>query len=314
MEFRQLRYFLVLAEELNFTRAAERLHISQPPLTRQIQQLEEFLGVELFLRTPRGVTLTEAGMAFLEEARKLEFLAEQAVVRTQLTSRGELGRIEIGIFGSAILSVIPKLVLDFRKTHPKVSFGLHTLTKSEQIEALRERRLTIGFNRVFPDVPDMTVETVLEERICVALFEGHPLTARHLLRVEDLQGEPLVLYPNIGRPSFADNVIALCRAAGFSPNIVFECEDVVTSIAMVSAGLGLCVVPESAARMVLPRTTYRLLDAPGASIELKCMYRSDDPSPSLHAFLEDVRRTRYKAADGATSVPRTLGHHPVHDV
>ncbi|CAG4885422.1 Aromatic hydrocarbon utilization transcriptional regulator CatR (LysR family) [Georgfuchsia toluolica] len=290
MELKHLRYFLALADELNFSRAAARLHISQPPLTRQIQQLEQTLKVHLFKRTPRGVTLTEAGVTFLEEARKLQFLADQAVIRTQMTSRGELGRIEIGVFGSAILSVIPQLMLEFGKIHPKVTFGLHTMHKSEQIEALLQRRLSIGFSRIFPEVSDMTIETVFEEGFCVALNEIHPLAARKTILVGDLEGQPLVIYPNIGRPSFADNVIALCRHAGFNPVIAFEAEDVLTSIALVSSGLGLCVVPQSAAGLMLPRTTYRPLIAPDARVELKCMYRSDDTSPSLQAFLNHVRR------------------------
>jgi DNA-binding transcriptional LysR family regulator len=290
MQFRHLRSFLVLTEELNFSRAAERLHMTQPPLTRQIQQLEESVGAQLFLRTARGVTLTEAGSAFLEEAKKLQFLADQAIVRTQLASRGELGRIDIGLFGSAIFNVIPSLLNQFRKSNPQVKISLHNMTKSEQIEALRERRLSLGFNRAFRDVPDMIVETVLQERMAVAIQFDHPLANRTAVTVGDLIDQPLVLYPNIGRPSFADTVVGLCRQSGFTPNVAMEVEDVVTSIALVSSGFGLCVVPESASSLGLPGVVYRPLHAPGAFIELNCIYRRDDSSPMLQALLAHTRR------------------------
>lgn len=292
MEFRHLRYFLVLAEELNFSRAAERLHMTQPPLTRQIQQLEDGLGVQLFLRTPRGLTLTEAGLAFHEEAKKLQFLADQAVARTRQASRGELGRIDIGMFGSAIFNVIPTLLANFRRSHPQVTVSLHTMTKTQQIEALRERRLTVGFNRVLPDVPDLAVETVLREGLAVALREDHPLAVRSRIAVEELAERPLLLYPNIARPGFADTVVGLCRDAGFSPLVAMEVEDNVTAIALVSSGLGLCVVPQSATSFTLPGVVYRTLHAPGAFIELNCIYRKDDPAPALQAFLQHVRQLK----------------------
>jgi DNA-binding transcriptional LysR family regulator len=128
--------------------AAARLHISQPPLTRQIQQLEEELGVTLFTRTPRGMELTQAGELFLEEARNIRALVEQATERTQRAGQGKLGRLDVAIFGSAILDAIPKLLLAFRNRHPDVKVVLHTMTKAEQIEALRQRRISVGFNRM----------------------------------------------------------------------------------------------------------------------------------------------------------------------
>ena len=290
MEFRHLRSFLVLAEEANFSRAAERLHMTQPPLTRQIRQLEDTIGAQLFERTPRGVTLTEAGQAFLEDAKKLQHLADQAVLRTQRASRGELGRVDIGLFGSSAFTVLPSLLAQFRASHPQVTIALHTMTKSEQIEALRARRLTIGFNRVFPDVPDLVVETVLQERLTVALHADHALAGEACIDIARLAGEPFILYPTNARPGFVDTVVGLCRQAGFGPKVAMEAEDVVTSIALVSNGFGLCVVPASAAILALPRVVYRPLSAPGASIGLDCVYRRDDDSLILQALVAQARR------------------------
>jgi DNA-binding transcriptional LysR family regulator len=292
MDLRQIRYFLTLANELNFTRAAGRLHISQPPLTRQIQQLEASMGVVLFERTTRGVALTQAGLVFLEEARKIIALTDQAANKTKLAHDGQLGRLDIGIFGSAILNVIPTLLIELRKTHPDIVISLQNTTKIEQIEAVRGKRLDIGFNRVFPEVPDLAVETVFFERLLVAMPKDHVLARRRVLEVKDLVNVPLILFPNNVRPTFADNVVALCRDEGFSPNVAHEVQDVMTCVALVSAGLGLAVVPESAANLQLPGVRYHLLRSAQAKVDLSCVYREDNSSPALAVFLDIVRKLR----------------------
>lgn len=292
MDLRQIRYFLVLATELNFTRAASRLHISQPPLTRQIQQLEAAMGVVLFERTTRGVALTEAGAVFLDEARKIVALTDQATHKTRLAHTGQLGRLDIGIFGSAILNVIPTLLIELRKTHPDIVISLQNTTKIQQIEAVREKRLDIGFNRVYPDVPDLKVETVMMENLFVATPRDHPLARRRVLAVRDLVNQPLILFPNNVRPTFADNVVALCRDEGFAPLVAHEVEDVMTCIALVSAGLGLAVVPESTVNLQLPGVRYHLLRSANAKIDLSCVYREDNGSPALAVFLDMVRKLR----------------------
>lgn len=292
MDLRQIRYFLTLADELNFTRAAGRLHISQPPLTRQIQQLEASMGVILFERTTRGVALTHAGQVFLEEARKIVALTDQAANKTRLAHAGQLGGLDIGIFGSAILNVIPTLLIELRKTHPDISISLHNTTKIEQIEAVRGKRIDIGFNRVFPEVPDLAVETVFIERLFVAMPKDHALAEQPELEVKDLAGVPLILFPNNVRPTFADNVVALCTNEGFSPTVAHEVQDVMTCIALVSAGLGLAVVPESTVSLQLPGVRYHLLRSPEAKVDLSCVYRDDNSSPALAVFLDIVRRLR----------------------
>ncbi len=289
MELRQIRYFLVLAEELNFSRAAERLHITQPPLTRQIQQLEDELGTVLFLRTPRHVELTAAGRTFLEEARKILSITDRAVERTQKAHRGELGRIDVGIYGSAVFSTIPRLLLTFRTRFPSVDITLHTMDKIEQVEALRDDRITIGFARIYPREPDITVEHVMEEAIWVAAHASHPLAAMEQVPVTALNGQPMILFPNFPRPSLADEVIAFCRAHGFQPKVVQEASDTVSAIALVSIGFGVALVPEAATNLHLPGLVYRPLEEPALNIGLSCAYRQGDVSPTLKEFLRIVR-------------------------
>jgi len=293
MEVRQLKYFLAVAEELNLGRAAIRLHISQPPLTRQIQQLEEELGTPLFLRTPKGVALTEAGRLFQEDAANILALMQRATERTQLAGNGHLGRIDVGIFGSAMLNVIPRLLLTFRNLYPGVVMALHSLNKTQQIEALREKRLTIGFNRIIPETNDMQVEQVLVEPILLAVNRNHPLSRLSEIPMGEIANESLIVYPNQSRPNFADDIISLCLSEGFQPNVVQEVEDVVTAVALVSSGFGLAMVPASGANLKLPGVEYRpLKKVPTPSIDLSCVYRKDDQSPILQAFLDIIRTYR----------------------
>lgn len=298
MELRQVRYFVTLAEELNFSRAATRLHMTQPPLTRQIQQLEESLGVQLFTRSNRGVTLTDSGQTFLQEARQLLSLAEQTMDRTRLADRGAIGRIDIGVFGSAILDVVPQLLQSFRSAFPKVVVTLATMGKVAQIRALREGRLTIAFNRFLPHEPDMVVETVLEEPLCVAMNRHHRLVARDDIGLAELVDEPFILFPNRGRPSLADEVVGLCRARGFEPQVVQETSDVLSCIALVATGCGVSLVPSSTTRLKLAGVRYVPLAEPAPRVELNCMYRKGDASPILRAFLDILHR--YREPGGAT--------------
>lgn len=286
MELRQLRYFVTLAEELNFSRAAVLLHMTQPPLTRQMQQLEQTLGVKLLERTNRGVTLTDSGQTFLEEARRLLCLADQAVERTRLADRGAIGRMDVAVFGSAILDVIPQMLQHFHARFPNVVVALHTLGRNAQIRALREGRLTIAFNRFLPHEPDMVVETVLHERLCVALPQAHPLAEHVELTLAELTEEAFILFPNRGRPSLADEVVALCRAQGFEPLVAQETSDVLSCIALVATGFGISLVPNSTTNLKLAGVRYVPLAEPTPVVELNCMYRKDDASPILKAFLE----------------------------
>jgi DNA-binding transcriptional LysR family regulator len=291
MEIRQLKYFAVLAEELNFNRAAARLHMSQPPLTRQIQQIESELGAQLFLRLPRGLELTPAGASLQDDARRILGQLEVAKDRAGKAGRGQIGRLDVGIFGSAILNHIPRLLLQFRNRYPEVQISLHEQTKSEQLQALREKRITIGFNRHVGNEPDILVETVYLEPLLVALQEDHALAANAAISTQELSAQPLILYPSNARGGFADHVLSLFRNEGLQPQVVQEVKDVVTAVALVSSGFGLCVTPEAASSLRLPGVVYRPVKAdPPPTVDLVCLYRRDDASPILAAFLDTVRK------------------------
>lgn len=298
MDLRHLKYFIAVAEEQNIGRAAARLHISQPPLTRQIQQLEEELGVQLFVRTPKGVEITQAGALLLEEARNIRSLVEQATERTQRAGQGKLGRLDVAIFGSAILDAIPKLLLSFRNSHPGVKVVLHTMTKAEQLEALRQRRITVGFNRMLAPEPDIGTELVTTEKLLLAVNESDPLADCQEIPFSELAHHPLVVFPTGARPNFIDKVMALCNECKFTPNISQEVGDAVTGVALVASGFGVCLVPESATTLQFPGVVYRSLRdvPPQGVVDLTCIYRLDDQSPLLGAFLETVRAFREETA------------------
>ena len=165
MELRHLRYFCAVAKELNIGRAAATLHISQPPLTRQIQQLEDELGAQLFKRSVKGMELTDAGRTLYADAKNILALAELATERTRRAAQGLIGRLDVGIFGSGVFDVVPRVLLRFRQAFPDVKVVLHTLDKAEQFEALRERRITIGFDRVVPKFPGIGSRVVMWEKL-----------------------------------------------------------------------------------------------------------------------------------------------------
>ncbi|MCB1001438.1 MAG: LysR family transcriptional regulator [Acidimicrobiales bacterium] len=292
MELRHLRYFVAVAEEQHLGRAAHRLHISQPPLTRQIHQLEHELGTTLFDRTSRGMELTDAGRVFLTDARHVLELADQATERVQRAGRGETGRIDVAVFGTGIFGAIPQLLRAYRRDHPDVRIVLHNMTKEEQLDALAQRRISLAFNRLVQPTPGVVSEVLLSEPLFVAAPSDHPLAARTAIAVAELEGVPLVLFPTGLRPNFIDRAREMCLAAGFTPTVVAEVADVVHGIALVATGGGLGFVPRSATNLHLPGVVYRpLYDTPPPTVDLCGVYRDDDRSPLLAGLLSSMRNT-----------------------
>lgn len=298
MDLRQMRYFLALAEERNFTRAAERLHMAQPPLTRQIRALEEELGAVLFLRTTKGVELTEAGLALLDEVPNLLSLAQRAKERTVAASQGLSGRLDVGIFGSGVLDVIPRILARFHAQRPEVKIMLHNLTKTEQIEALRERRISVGFNRLIPPEDDLVVETILRESMMVALPEAHRLVKKKEIAIADLSDQPLILYPRLPIAGLAQQVMQAFNREKAVLRVEQEVEDVLTAVALVAGGFGVCVTTASTASLRLPGVVYRpLVSKHLREIELSCLYRQSDESSVLAAFVAVVREFAVQAGN-----------------
>ena len=304
MELRQLRYFIAVAEERHMGRAAERLHLSQPPLSRQIQGLERELGVQLFIRTARGVDLTDAGQALLQDARNIRLLTSQAEERAHRAGKGELGTLDVGVFGSSVLNVIPRLLARFSDAHPGVGVNivLHNAHKRLQIDALRQRRILIAFDRFLPDEPDLTIEVVTEEPLLVALNTGHPLAAKKAIDMDDLRGESLLLPAGIDS-HIGGKLLQLYKDHGFDPQVLPGGGDVITTVAMIAirADAGLSLIPGSMANLRMPNVAYRPLKARGkATVELHCLYRKDEQSPLLAALLRTVRQYRHETVDAAT--------------
>lgn len=291
MDLRKLRYFIAVAEEQHIGRAATLLNISQPPLTRQIHQLEEELGVQLFNRTPKGMELTDAGSLFLEEARNIFSLVEQATERTQRAGSGQLGRLDVAVFGSGILHTIPQMLLAFRRQYPDVKLVLHTMGKAEQIEALRQRRISVGFNRLISPLPDICTENLIQEPLVVAVHDQSPLSSQESVDFQELANHPMILFPSHGRPNFVDKVLNLCHQSGFTPKVAQEVGDAVTAVSLVAMGFGVVLVPVSGSALKLEGVSYLpLRNAPaGAKVDLSCIYREGDHSPLLKSFLDTVR-------------------------
>lgn len=292
MDLRKLRYFMTVAEEGNLGRASALLHISQPPLTRQIHQLEQELEVQLFNRTPKGMELTEAGIMLLREAKNIFSLIQQASEKTQRASQGRLGRLDIAVFGSGILDVIPRLLTRFKKDYPEVKVVLHTMEKEEQILALQQHRIAAGFNRMLKPVPGISSEILNREKLLLAVNETSPLASQAVIKFNELAEHPMVLFSSSGRPNFVDKVMSLCYKAGFTPKITQEVGDVVTGVALVASGFGICLVSQSASSLSLPGVIYREIDdlPENATIDLSCIYRSNDNSKILASFLDTIKK------------------------
>ncbi len=288
MDIRQLKYFIAVAEEQHIGRAAERLHISQPPLTRQIHALEDELGVLLFTRTKWGVTLTEVGEYLLNHARDIKSHVELVKEHAKQAGKGQVGRIDVGVYGSAMLNIIPQILHAFTSANRSVKVVLHTLNKGRQIEALHRGQILIAFERYLPASKGLTIEHVFSEPLCVALNARNPLALLPAIEMEQLREEPI-----IGEVSPSAAVKLLFEMHRFDPIVVQKSQDMISAAVMVAGGFGTAIVPESLKNLQLPNVVYRPLVAGADSpIELQCAYRADEPSPLLHALLATVREFR----------------------
>lgn len=285
LELRHLRYFITVAEELHFGRAAARLHMAQPPLSQQIRQLEEELGFQLFYRTKRSVQITEAGAVFLAECRRIMQQLDQAVQLGQQVSRGERGQLVIGFVSSAAYSVLPTLLQSFRAAAPEVSLELHELTTDQQIQWLRDRRMDVGLVRPPVDEPDFCLMPLFEEPLVVALPQQHPLTQQPNVSLKDLAGKPFVLFPRPLAPGLYDQIISLCQQSGFSPAVVQEAIQMQTIISLVAAEIGVAIVPLSLKNLQRTGVVYRELQEPTPKAAIALLTRQADPSPTVQKFL-----------------------------
>ncbi|WP_298670348.1 LysR substrate-binding domain-containing protein [uncultured Sphingomonas sp.] len=270
MDLRHLRYFLCVAEEMHFGRAAQRLGISQPPLSQQIRALEDELGVRLFDRTSRRVRLTEAGELFVPEARQTLLQAERAIEIARLARRGELGRLRVGFTSSGpFVPLIASALYRFRESHRDVELTLRELGREEQMEELRRGALDIVLVRGAeppPLPPDIVARCIIEEDMVVAMRAGHRLAdCAADPTIADLAGVPLVLYAAPLGAGFNEHFFSLCRDAGFEPDIAHEASSFATLLGLVAAGFGATILARSLERLHLENVIYRSFVCPLAS-------------------------------------------------
>ena len=257
MELRQLRYFLVVADELHFGSAAERLHITQPPLTVAVRRLERELGVQLFDRTTRRVTLTAAGQAFRERIQAAVAELDDAAGDVADVAAGRSGKIRVGFVSSASYTTVPEAIRAFRQQRPRIDLVLHPLTSGEQIEQLLDGNLDVGLIRDPGDVPGLNLELLSTEDLVVVLPETHQLAAVQEIRPQELDGEPMILFPYRLMPGFVARVLRLFDSLPTPPMVVQQAIHQETVLGLVAAGLGISVLPESVQRFQMPGVTTR---------------------------------------------------------
>lgn len=279
MDLRSLRYFIAVAEEGNFGRAAARLRLSQPPLTRQIHALEEELGVALLVRNARGAFPTEAGAALLRDAREIVGLADRARERVRRVGRGEIGRLDIGIYGTVVIDYVPRLLAALAVDAPDLHVVLHNAAKAEQIEAVRQGHVLAAFDRNIPEEPDLEVTVAWREPMVVAMPATHRFAGHAGIDTELLAEEAFII--GSGR---IDPTRRICRTAGFEPRIALEVADVMTALPLVACGIGMALAPISVSVVAVPGVIYRPLRDPAATFDLLCFHRAGDKSPLLAAL------------------------------
>ncbi|WP_395405143.1 LysR substrate-binding domain-containing protein [Arthrobacter sp. UC242_113] len=281
MELRQLRYFLVVADELHFGRAAERLHITQPPLTVAVKGLERELGVQLFDRTTRRVTLTAAGQAFRDRIQAAVADLDDAAGDVADVAAGKSGKIRVGFVSSASYTTVPEALRAFRQQRPRIDLVLQPLTSGEQIEQLLDGNLDLGLIRDPGDVPGLNLELLSAEDLVVVLPDAHRLAAAEEVRPEDLEGEPMILFRLM--PGFVARVLRLFEPLPTPPVLVQQAIHQETVLGLVAAGLGVSVLPESVQRFQMPGvTTRRFAGRPQTELYVA---RSLGRSPAVEDFI-----------------------------
>lgn len=281
MDLRQLKYFIAVVEERSFTRAAERLHISQPPLSRQIQQLEDELGVQLLERNSRPLRPTDAGRFFHARAvRTIEQIQEMTLMTQRIAKMDR--RLVVGFVPTTMYGALPRIARVFRARNPHTELVLVEQTTVQQMEALVAGKIDVGFGRIRLDAPQVRREVLREERLVLAIPLDHPL-ARDKGPMSLAQAAPylLVTYPHKPRPSYADHVLSLYRDLGVEPEGVHEVQEVQTALGLVASGLGVCVVPAGMQKLRRDEVVYRPLTEANAVSPIIMSTRANDPSPDL---------------------------------
>ncbi len=287
MELRHLRYFLALAEELSFTRAAERLHVSQPPFSLQIRQLEEEIGARLFERTSRRVELTPAGQAFLIDARAILDRVNASAIRAAAIESGLAGRIEVGLSGSHFFGRLPRLIAGYSRAYSEVTISLQEMKPAIQLEALRERRIDLSISRT--PVNDMTLKSVRlwADPLVAALPSGHRLRRRKRITLGDLRDEPFIML-RLDTSAYAQHIRDCCVQAGFAPHVVYHVSEVTAVASLVAAGMGVALIPRSLSHIYTDVVTFIPLASPEPHSDVYVVQRLNESVNVTNAFVRFI--------------------------
>ncbi|QSX34562.1 LysR family transcriptional regulator [Shewanella avicenniae] len=295
MELRHIRYFLAVAEEQNFTRAANRLHIAQPPLSQQIKALEQEIGTELFFRTPHGAELTDAGKALYREVSGLPLQIQQAKETALKAAKGETGKLRLGVTGTAALHpAIPAVIRQYRRRYPEVELTIEEANSLALAEGLETDRLDAAILRPSdPDPNQLTVQHFLEEQLVIALPSSHPL-ARHSEAIDTrlLRYEPFIMTPRTLAVSLHDAVVHVCQEAGFEPVVGQPAPQIASILSMVSAELGISLLPESMQQLAVKGVVYRPIQKTAIKVELAVAHCAKHPSKPALNFAAVVNQQR----------------------
>lgn len=289
MEHRHLRFFIAVAEELSFSRAAERLNTAQPHLSREIRRLEEEMAVTLFNRDQRRISLTPAGTVFLHYARRVVEATSEAISAAQRAHIGEAGTIRVGCSSSAIFGFLPNVVRDFRQQHPEVELKLTELNSDMQPDLIYKKKLDVGLLYAPRNISGgLNQAVVAMDTLVVALPNGHPLTSLEIIGPEALRSESWVYFPQPIASLLHETIRNFCARADFTPSIAQEASKLSTIVSLVAAGVGIALVPVALQRLALPGVVFRPLAAPAVTIPLSIVWRKDDQNVALKAFLDSV--------------------------
>lgn len=286
MDLRHLRYFVAVAEELSFTRAAERLRIAQPPLSQQIRQLEEELGVSLLSRTRRHVELTESGRIYLRHARQILRSVETAAVDAQRAQRGEIGALAVGFFEHMSYTVLPPILRAYRERYPEVNVQLRWFPVVAQVDALQRGDIDVSFLRPVFGSAEIRREILLREPFVLAVQEDHPFARREIIPIAACAEEDIIAYSQTSAPDFHAMITGMCASAGFVPRIATEVAQVYTALGLVSSGAGIAFVPASVRRVQVEQVVYRPLAEAAPDVQVLLAWIEQQPSPLMAAFIE----------------------------
>lgn len=294
MDLRQLRYFVAVAEERNFSRAAARLRVSQPPLSVQIRLLEQELGVRLLDRGNRGADLTAAGAALLDEARTVLAAVERARIAAKETQRGDIGTICIGFVSMAAFGLLPAALKAFRHRHPRVEVRLEEMTTDVQQRELNERRIDLGIALAPVHDARLAFEPLRHESLILAAPQGHPLLrGGGAAEPRRLAEEDFVASPRELAPGLHDLIQSICHDAGFSPRVAQQARQMQTIISLVAGGMGVALVPESLRQLRRAGVSYRPLRGRQGHLTIGALQRAGNANAAVANFMQVVRSTRF---------------------